>query len=181
MGFTACHLPLVSHQNHGSTLSSLQLINSFLDTECHLSATCGPFKSNPFCTDIATSALQIARSRSGKPRIVLDLSFPHGSSINSSIPSDTYLHEPFTSRLPGVDALIHIICLKGTGCQLFKKDLSRAYRQLRIDPRDLHLLGYRHQGYLYFNLAAPFGLRSSAMMCQRTTNAVTYIFFCSRV
>ena len=114
---------------------------------------------------MVTSPLQIARSRSGKPRVVLYLSFPHGSSVNSGIPSDTYLGKPFTLQLPGVDALIHIIRLKGTGCHLFKKDLSRAYHQLHIDPRDLHLLGYRRQGYLYFDLAPPFGLRSSAMMC----------------
>ena len=125
---------------------------------------------------MVTSPLQIARSRSGKPRVVLYLSFPHGSSVNSGIPSDTHLNKPFTLRLPGVDALIHIIRLKGTGCHLFKKGLSRAYRQLCIDPCDLHLLGYRHQGYPYFDLALPFGLCSSAMMCQRTTNAVTYMF-----
>ena len=32
-----------SHQNHGSALSSPQTIDSFLDTECHLGVTCGPF------------------------------------------------------------------------------------------------------------------------------------------
>ena len=125
---------------------------------------------------MVTSPLQIAHSRSGKPLIVLDLSFPHGSFANSGIPSDTYLDKPFTLRLPGIDALNHIIRLKGTGCHLIKKDLSGAYRQLRIDPRDLHLLGYRHQRYLYFDLAPPFGLRSSAVMCQRMKNAVIYMF-----
>ena len=176
VGFTAPHLPLSSCQNHGSALSSPQIIDSFLDTECHLGTTCGPFKSNPFYTDMVIGPLQITHSRSGKPCIVLYLSFPHGSSVNSGIPSDTYLDKPFTLRLPSIDAPIHIIRLKGTGCHLFKKDLSWAYRQLRIDPRDFHLLGYCHQGYLYFDLAPPFGLCSSAMMCQQTTNAVTYKF-----
>lgn len=126
VGFTAPHLPLSSRQNHGSALSSLQIIDSFVDTECHLGATCGPFTSNPFCTDIVTSPLQIAHCHSRKPHVVLDLSFPHSSSANSGIPSDTYLDKPFTLRLPGINALIHIICLKGTGCHLLKKDLSRA-------------------------------------------------------
>ena len=58
---------------------------------------------------------------------------------------------------------------------MFKKDLSRAYRQLCIDPRDYHLLGYQFRDYLYFDTAPPFGLRSSAMMCQTTTSAVTFI------
>ena len=106
----------------------------------------------------------------------MDLSFPPGSSVNSGIPSDTYLGTPFVLRLPGVDALVDIIRSKGAGCHLFRKDLSRAYRQLRIDPRDAHLLGFRHNNHLYIDLAPPFGLRSSAMMCQQTTNAVSYLY-----
>lgn len=76
VGFTAPHLPLSSCQNHGSALSSPQIIDSFLDTECHLGTTCGPFKSNPFYTDMVIGPLQITHSRSGKPCIVLYLSFP---------------------------------------------------------------------------------------------------------
>ena len=108
--------------------------------------------------------------------MVVDLSFPQGCSVNAGIATDTYLGEEFKQRLPGVDALLDIIRLKGRHCHLFKLDLSRAYRQLRIDPRDYHLLGFRHRGSFYFDIAPPFGLRSSAMMCQRTTNAVTFYF-----
>lgn len=85
--------------------------------------------------------------------------------------------ETFKLRLLGIDALLEIVLLKGRHCHLFKMDLSRAYRQLRIDPRDYHLLGYRHNGFLlYFDIAPPFGLRSSAMMCQRTTSAVMHMY-----
>ena len=176
VGYVAPNPPVSSHQNHGSALSSPQTIDSFLDTECHLGATCGPFAANPLCVDLVTSPLQIAHSRSGKPRVVVDLSFPPGSSVNNGIPSDSYLGKPFALRLPGIDALTDIIRCKGRGCHLFKKDLSRAYRQLRIDPRDVHLLGFRHNDHLYIDIAPPFGLRSSAMMCQRTTNAVSCMY-----
>lgn len=176
VGYSASTRPISSQLNHA--LSRPEVVNSFLATECLLGATCGPFVSNPLSVDIVTSPLQIAHSRSGKPRVVVDLSFPHGDSVNDGIPTDSYLGMPFTLRLPGVDALISIIRQKGQGCHLFKKDLSRAYRQLRIDPRDFHLLGYRHNGSLYFDVAPPFGLRSSAMMCQQTTSAVTYMFQC---
>ena len=173
VGYSA---PVSTQQIHSSATSNPQVIDVFLATECLLGATCGPFTVNPLAVDLVTSPLQIAYSRSGKPRVVVDLSFPHGTSVNSGIPNDTYLGKPFTLRLPGVDALINIISQKGAGCHLFKKDLSRAYRQLWIDPRDFHLLGYRHNSSLYFDVAPPFGLRSSAMMCQRTTSAVTYMF-----
>ena len=130
---------------------------------------CGPFASNPLSTPLVTSPLQIAYSRTGKPRVVVDLSTPQDSSVNTGIPRHTYLHEPFVLRLPGLDALLDIIRKKGPGCHVFKKDLSHAYRQLRIDPRDYHLLGLRHNDSIYFDIAPPFGLRSAAMMCQRTT------------
>lgn len=65
----------------------------------------------------------------GQTRVLMDLSFPPGQSVNSGIPSDTYLGEPFTLRLPGIDALLALICTKGPGCHIFKKDLSQAYRQ----------------------------------------------------
>lgn len=55
-------------------------------------------------------------------------------------------------------------------------DLSSAYRQLSINPHDYHLLGYKHRGSLYFDVAPPFRLRSLAMMCQNTTSAITFMF-----
>ena len=85
--------------------------------------------------------------------------------MNSGIPKDTYLNESFSLRLPGTDALQTIIREKGPGCHLFNKDLSHAYRQLRVDPRDYSYLGFHHNGLLYFDIAPPFGLRSVAMMC----------------
>ena len=137
---------------------------------------CGPFALNPLSTPLITSPLQIAYSRTGKPRVVVNVSAPHNSSVNSGIPRHTYLQEPFVLRLPGLDALLSIIRQKGQGCHVFKKDLSRAYRQLSIDPRDYNFIGLQHNGSLYFDIAPPFGLRSAAMMCQRTTSAVTYMY-----
>ena len=176
VGYSTPTPPVSTQQNHGSATSNPQVIDVFLATECLLGATCGPFTVNPLAVYLVTSPLQIVYSRSGKPRVVVDLSFPHGTSVNSGILNDTYLGKPFTLRLPRVDALINIISQKGAGCHLFKKDLSRAYRQLRIDPHNFHLVGYRHNSSLYFEVAPPFGLRSSAMMCQRTTSAATYRF-----
>ena len=140
IGYTKSSPPQSSSKNHGSALARPDIIDAFLVKECSLGATCGPFSANPLATPLITSPLQIATSRSGKPRVVLDLSFPAGSSVNSGIPKDTYLNEPFSLRLPGTDALQALIRIKGSGCHLFKKDLSRAYRQLRVDPHDYSYL-----------------------------------------
>ena len=56
--------------------------------------------------------------------VVVDLSFPQGYSVTAGIPTDTHLGEEFKLRLPGVDALLDIICLKGRHCHLFKLKAS---------------------------------------------------------
>ena len=82
----------------------------------------------------------------------MDLSFPPGCSVNDSIPQDTYLGEYYKLRLPGIDQLVELILEKGRHCLVFKKDLSRAYHQFLIDPKDYHLLGFHYQGKFYLTL-----------------------------
>ena len=64
----------------------------------------------------------------------------------------------------------------GQGCLLYKLDLQRAYRQILIDPKDYHLLGFRFNNVLYFDTRCPFDLKTSAMICQRSTKAVVHCF-----
>ncbi|XP_068723726.1 uncharacterized protein [Montipora capricornis] len=113
---------------------------------------------------------------STKRRVVMDLSFPHAASVNSGIPKTHYLDNAFQLRLPGIDRLREFIISKGSGCYVYKKDLKRAYRQFPIDPKDYKYLGFMWDGLLYFDTRCPFGLRSSALVCQRTTRAVIHVF-----
>ena len=84
--------------------------------------------------------------------------------------------DQFKLRLPGIDPLVEFILAKGCNCLVFKKDLCRAYRQFRVDPRYYSLLGFCFQGQFYFDTRCPFGLRSSAMICQHTTKTIIHIF-----
>ena len=59
---------------------------------------------------------------------------------------------------------------------LFKIDLSHAYRQLPIDPRDYHFLEYRVDDLLFFDTVFAFGLQPATLGCHRTTNAITYLY-----
>ena len=79
-------------------------------------------------------------------------------------------------HLPSVDSLVDMVKDKGLGCLLYKQDLKQAYRQIPVDPGDIHVLGYMFQGHLYFDRVLPMGLRSSCQACQRVTNAVAYAF-----
>ena len=73
---------------------------------------------------------------SSERRVIMDLSFPPGQSVNDRIPKDSYLGEATGLRYPSVDALTKLVREKGPGCALVNCDLKRAYKQICVDPRD---------------------------------------------
>lgn len=177
INYTAATRPVSSSHNHPSASNFHSHVQTYLDTELSYNAIAGPFPNPPFAEAFVCSPLQTVPKRgSSTRRVVMDLSFPRGSSVNDGIPPDTYLGEQFKLRLPGIDRLVDFILAKGRHCLVFKKDLRRAYRQFPVDPKDYSLLGFCYQGQFYFDTRCPFGLRSSALICQRTTKAVVHIF-----
>ena len=54
-------------------------------------------------------------------------------------------------------------------------DLQRAYRNLRVEPRDYRLLGLKLRDATYYDVAIPFGLKQGALGCQFSTDAITYL------
>ena len=60
-------------------------------------------------------------------RVIFDLSFPAGNSVNDLISKEFYLGNKINLTYSKVDNLVGIIKDKSTGCLVFKKDLKRAY------------------------------------------------------
>ena len=168
----------VMKQNHtGAGPQFVNEIQEYLKFDIEQGAVLGPLRQNPFPEPIAVSPLNSVPKRdSGKRRIVLDLSFPEGFSVNDGIRADSYLGEVSKLTFPSIDDLVKIIHRKGPACLLFKRDLSRAYRQLPADVGNIHLLAYYFQDNYYYDLALPMGLRSSARCCQMVTDCIVYIF-----
>ena len=92
-------------------------INNYLIKEASYQAFVGPFKDNLFNDRIALSPLNsVPQKDSGERRVIDDLSFPEGESVNFGILKDEYLGENNSVSYPKVDDLIHLIKLKGSGC-----------------------------------------------------------------
>lgn len=177
VNYTANQLPVSADKNHSSALSYADHVQHYVNTELRYHAIAGPFRNNPFLQPLICCPLQTVPKRgASKRRVVMDLNFPPHASVNIGIPDSSYLNEPYKLRLPGIDRLIEFILQLGQGCLLYKLDLQRAYRQIPIDPKDYHLLGFRFNNLLYFDTRCPFGLKTSAMICQRTTKAVVHCF-----
>ena len=107
-------------------------------------------------------------------RVIVDLSFPHGYSVNAGVQSETYLGTPFLLTLPTIDNITSKVKELGKGCHLYKIDLSRAFRHVKLDPKDYNLLGLRLNG-LYIDSCLPFGFKHGSALFQCLSNAVRFI------
>ena len=94
-------------------------------------------------------------------RVVIDLSWPVGGSVNAGVPSDQYLDTDFVLKL-------------GRGCKIFKVDITRAFRHVPIDPGDLDLLGL-HWGDYFIDFLVPFGFKHGSAISLRISDAVHFI------
>jgi hypothetical protein len=170
------NLNVICEENHkGATMFPDQMAKYLCD-EMEAGSVVGPFSVSPFVGGHNVSPLNsVPKEVPEDRRVILDLSFPCGASVNASINKDLYLGDKINLSYPSVDDLVELIKVQGRGSLLFKRDLKRAYRQIFVDPIDIPKLGYRWNGELYFDAGLPMGLRSSAYICQRVTNSVSFI------
>ena len=62
----------------------------------------------------------------------------------------------------------------GPGSLLYKADISRAFRQLKVDPGDLDLLCLKHQSY-FIDQSVPFRYRHGSVFFEKVTDSIRYI------
>ena len=151
-------------------------MKKYFNKELENNAVLGPFQSNPFANKAYLSPLNIwDKKDSEEKKIIVDMSFPKGNSINDGIKKDFYLDEQICLKYPTVDKLVEIVKKKGKGCMLFKRDLCRFYRQIPVCPKDYNKLGVIFEDQWYFDRVLVMGCRSSCYLAQRITNALKYI------
>ena len=171
------HRPVPVYSNHTSAQDYPRQVTEYIHTETLYRSLIGPFNHPPFTPWCQTNALMTRPKRDSliNRRVILDLSWPAGFSVNDGIPQDTYLGQPYKLQLPTAEDMMNLIRRHGRGCFMYSRDLARAYRQLRSDPLDWPLLGVMWEQKWYFDISIPFGIRKGAMCCQRTTDGVSYI------
>ena len=168
--------PLSNFRNHSGALNFPSDMHSYLQGELARKSVVGPFISVPFRNGMAVSPLYtVPKKDTSERRVILDLSWPPGTSVNDGILPNVLDGSEFQLSYPTVDSIAALVVQKGPGCLIYKRDLKRAYRQFRVDPYDFPLLGFKWEDQYFFDIVLPMGLRSAAMACQRITNAVSYI------
>ena len=145
----------------------------YFATEVQKEAMTGPFDIKPFAKT-HFSPLMARDKPDGGVRVIVDLSWPIGQSVNSCIPDNTFEDINFLLKYPSIDMIIQKIRQLGSKALLFKIDLERAFRNLLMDPLDYPVLGLRWGSENYVDLSVPFGMKSGAVACQMTTNVITH-------
>ncbi|MEW8546060.1 MAG: reverse transcriptase domain-containing protein [Candidatus Thiodiazotropha sp.] len=165
-------------KNHRGAQEFSSDMEEYLQKESKHRAVAGPFRKCPFKNGIKISPLNsLPKKDTLERRVILDLSYPKGYSVNDHIDKEFYLGEKMEAVYPKVDDFIQIIKAKGPGCFLFKKDLRRAYRQIPICPSSYNLVAFSWNKHVFFDTVLSMGLRSAAYICQRVSNAIAFIMF----
>ena len=112
------------------------------------------------------------KTDSDSRRVIVDLSWPHGKSVNDLVCQDTYMGTPFKLKFPSVDDITARIRDLGCKCLLYKIDLQRAFRHLKLDPADINRTGLQFEGQYYVDTSVPFGYRHGSVCMQRLTDSI---------
>ena len=144
-------------RNMLSAKKNPRVVEDYLEKETEAGNILGPFPevSAPK-THINRFGVILKKYQPGKWRLITDLSFPEGGSINDginpSLCSMAYIM---------VDQVAARAISLGKGSLLAKIDLKSAYRLIPICPRDPLHLGMQWNNAVYVDGMLPFGLRSA--------------------
>ena len=173
MDFKGTHGDLeFATDSHPSALQFPDNVTAYLQDEMQHQAIYGPYKNKPFGVITHISPF-ITRTKedSHKRRVIIDLSWPNGASINHYTDSNEYMGTAFKLCYPSVDNFTDRLRKLSRGALMHKINLSRAFRQLKVDPADYPLLCLQRQEEYY----VAFGHRTGAMGCSRLTDFLRYV------
>ena len=157
-------------RNHQSFTSNPHQARLKIEQELLSARVAGPFEYPPFHTFHSSPLGLVPKKDPGQFRVIHDLSFPKGNSINSNIPhyysSVQYL--PFHNFLDLVRKF-------GRGCLISKTDIESAFRIIPIAPADYDLLGFTLDGKYYYDRCLPMGCSSSCQLFERLSTALQWV------
>ena len=129
---------------------------------------CYPLGSEPRGTQISPiGAIPKKKNQPGKWRLITDLSFPAGTSVNDAISK-----ELSSLKYTSVDHLSSLILSEGKGAFLVKADIKAAYRMVPVHRDDQSLLGVLWDGRIYIDKMLLFGLHSAPIIFSAVADAL---------
>ena len=160
-------------ENHASAKEHTQHIDQYIEEELTYGALYGPYESVPFKVHVSPLMTR-EKQNSDKRRIMVDLSWPKDHSVNAGVKKNSYLGAYFDLKYPSIDHVVKNLKTLGTGALLYKVDVSRAFRHLRIDSGDIDLLGICHNN-LFLDGSLPIRFRLGSEFFEKCSDAIRYM------
>ena len=91
--------------NHSSARLFPKDIEAYLDEEIKHGAILGPFAAPPLNNLHISPMMTREKPNASHHRVIIDLSFPQGLSVNTGVTKDIYLDTPFILKLPTIDTI----------------------------------------------------------------------------
>ena len=114
--------------------------------------------------------LGVVPKKDGSWQIIMDLSSPHGSSVNDVISRDD-----FALHYATFDQALALVARYGTNALMAKLGIKSAFRLSQVRLEDRELLGIHWQGKFYVDLCLPFGLCSSPYLFNHLADAFEWL------
>ena len=147
------------------------VVDDYLSKELSLGRFIGPLTAEAIPSDTHLSRFGVIPKghNSGKWRLITDLSFPHGQSVNDGI-DPALCSLSYTS----VETVATIIAQLGGTLLLAKVDIESASHLIPVHPDDRTLLGVQWQGRVYIDPMLPFGLWSAPKIFNAVADALQW-------
>ena len=158
-----------SKRNNSSAYEHAGLIDEAILKELNRGHTVGPFVQPPL-TDFHCSPLGAAPKKDGTVRVILDLSSPHGESVNDGI-----FKEDYSVKYSLFDEAVDLVRSMGKGAFMVKLDVKHAFRICPVHPCDWHLLGYKWRDRFFYDIVLAFGGRSSPFIFNNFADILNWI------
>ena len=111
-----------------------------------------------------------------KRRIILNLSHPHGASVNDNVSKEAFNNNKFTLKFPTIDSIINSVkTFSDLDRVLYKIDVARAFHNLRVDLVDAVKLGISWKGQFFLDLSIVFGGMHGSAAFHRLSDEIVYI------
>ncbi len=167
--YSSPHTP--AKRNMRSALSHSHIIDSYIAREHSAGRFIGPLSPGESHGLHVNRFGVIPKGHTGKWRLITDLSFPEGASVNDGTDRDLC-----SLRYTSVERVAQVALQLGPGALLVKLDVKSAYRLLPVHPEDRWLLGVCWRDQRYVDTMLPFGLRSAPKIFTAVADALEWCF-----
>ena len=157
-------------KNMQSATQHPEVIDDYLQRELWQEQIRGPFPPH-LAPSVHINRFGVIpkKHQPGKWRLITDLSFPEGESVNDAI-------DPALCSLKyvTVDQVARQAVLLGKGALIAKTDIKAAYRLVPVAPHQRHYLGMSWKNQIYVDSMLPFGLRSAPKIFNALADALEW-------